>query len=299
MRGAELTVAVFLLAAFTVTGQAPSAQPRFERASIDRVHAFPEGCNLLPIIGGPGTTSPALLTIPAMRPIDLLGAAFGLEYKQILGLDRYGFAWNGTFIYKIVARVPRGSTKEQVGPMLQDTLFKRFHLTAHREARVRDLYDLTLGDQALKMTRSSRTGRRPQARSCIGTLDKNGFPRPCPGCSETASYGKDGIMFNGARDVEITDLAGLLADLLGRPVLNKTGLTGRYDFDFEYATDGLAGPEGMGPNAGPTVLVTATDAGASHLIAAVKTQLGLVLKANRASLDVLVVDHIDETPTGN
>jgi uncharacterized protein (TIGR03435 family) len=106
-------------------------------------------------------------------------------------------------------------------------------------------------------------------------------------------------MFNGARDVEITDLAGLLADLLGRPVLNKTGLTGRYDFDFEYATDGLAGPEGMGPNAGPTVLVTATDAGASHLIAAVKTQLGLVLKANRASLDVLVVDHIDETPTGN
>jgi uncharacterized protein (TIGR03435 family) len=55
----------------------------------------------------------------------------------------------------------------------------------------------------------------------------------------------------------------------------------------------------MGPNAGPTVLVTATDAGASHLIAAVKTQLGLVLKANRASLDVLVVDHIDETPTGN
>jgi uncharacterized protein (TIGR03435 family) len=184
VRAAELTVAVFLLGAFTVTGQAPSVQPTFERASIDRLHAFPEGCNLLPIIGGPGTSNPALLTIPAMRPIDLLGAAFGLEYKQILGLDRFGFAWNGTFIYKIVARVPRGIPKEQVGPMLQDMLFKRFHLTAHRETRVLDLYDLTLVEQGLKMTRSSRTSRRPQARSCRGTLDKNGFPQPCPGCSE-------------------------------------------------------------------------------------------------------------------
>jgi uncharacterized protein (TIGR03435 family) len=50
---------------------------------------------------------------------------------------------------------------------------------------------------------------------------------------------------------------------------------------------------------GPTVLVTATDAGASNLITAVKTQFGLVSKADKASLDILIVDHIDETPTGN
>jgi hypothetical protein len=43
-----------------------------------------------------------------------------------------------------------------------------------------------------------------------------------PGCSGRAAVGKDGIMFNGARDVELTDLAELLADLLGCPVLNKT-----------------------------------------------------------------------------
>lgn len=278
-------------------GQVQAPRPSFQQALIYRVPGFPQGCNLPDMSGGPGTNKPESLTIPAMRPMDLLAAAFGLQPKQILGLDRWGFAWNGDFIYKIVARVPRGAAKDQVGPMLQDMLVKRFHLVAHRETRELDLYDLMVGPQGEKMTRSSRTSRRPQADSCRGALDKNGFPRPCPGCSGMAAYGKDGIMYDGATDAEPGDLTGLLADLLGCPVRDKTGLTGRYDFGFKYATDGLAGPEGMG--AGPNRPAVATEAGAAHLIADVQKQLGLVLKANRAPLEVLIVDHMDQTPTGN
>jgi uncharacterized protein (TIGR03435 family) len=80
-------------------------------------------------------------------------------------------------------------------------------------------------------------------------------------------------------------------------VRDQTGLTGRYDFGFKYSTDGLAGPEGMG--AGPTRPAVATEAGAAGLTASLQTELGLVLKANKAPLEVLIVDHMDETPTAN
>jgi uncharacterized protein (TIGR03435 family) len=281
---------------FAATGQVPESRPSFQNVSISQVGTFPDGCNLPDMIGGPGTLNPASLTIPAMRPMDLLAAAFGLKPEQILGLSRWGFAWNGTFIYKVVAKIPRGATKAQIGSMLQDMLVKRFHLVAHRETRQLDLYDLTIAPEGTKMTQSSLTTLRPHWNSCRGTLDRNGFPQPCPGCSGMAASGKDGIAYDGARAVKPEDLTRLLADLLGRPVRDKTGLTGRYDFGFQYAMENLAGPEGRG--AGPAAVI-ATEAGAAHLIESVRTQLGLVLKANKAPLEVLVVDYMDETPPSN
>jgi hypothetical protein len=89
----------FFLGVCAVTGQVPAAKPTFQQALIYRVPAFPEGCNLPDMTGGPGTSNPTLLTIPAMRPMDLLAAAFGLKSEQIFGLTRWGFAWNGDFIY--------------------------------------------------------------------------------------------------------------------------------------------------------------------------------------------------------
>jgi uncharacterized protein (TIGR03435 family) len=74
-------------------------------------------------------------------------------------------------------------------------------------------------------------------------------------------------------------------------VLNKTGLTGKYDFTFEYSREGLAGPEGGGG------LTRPTDDGVLRLVRDVREQLGLILRENSAPVDVVVIDHIDEMPT--
>jgi uncharacterized protein (TIGR03435 family) len=126
------------------------------------------------------------------------------------------------------------------------------------------------------------------------TLDPDGFPQLPPGCSGLGSGGTNGRMRIGARNVDLSDLTGTLSDLLGHPVLDKTGLTGKYDFDFEYSMDGLAGPMGVG--AGPSEISSATAEGASRLTAALHQQLGLDLRATQAPFEFVVVSRLDRKP---
>ena len=84
--------------------------------------------------------------------------------------------------------------------------------------------------------------------------------------------------------VELTPLLGMLAQGLGRPVLDKTGLVGRFDFDFKAA------PPNAAPN-GPL-------ADLPPIATALEDQLGLKLERGRGSVDVLVIDRI-EMPTEN
>jgi hypothetical protein len=78
--------------------------------------------------GGPGTARPTTLTIRSARPGDLLTYAYDVTPERIVGLTRDSFAWNGTIRYNVVAKVPLGSTKSDVGPMLQQLLTERLHL---------------------------------------------------------------------------------------------------------------------------------------------------------------------------
>ena len=83
-------------------------------------------------------------------------------------------------------------------------------------------------------------------------------------------------------------LARLLAVPVGRLVLDRTGLTGGFDFDLEFTIDAVAGaPQGQSPNAN-----------APSLFTALEEQLGLKLQAERGPVEVLVIDRI-ERPTDN
>ena len=90
----------------------------------------------------------------------------------------------------------------------------------------------------------------------------------------------------GARTIE--DLAGSLEAMVDRPVLDKTGLTGAYDIDLQWARTDL--------HAGDATSVASDDA--PSILTAVEEQLGLKLVPHRDKLDVLVVDHI-QPPTPN
>jgi uncharacterized protein (TIGR03435 family) len=107
-----------------------------------------------------------------------------------------------------------------------------------------------------------------------------------------------------AKGLTLADLAIKLGQQLRHPVLDKTGLTGRYDFTLEYTPDlsGIALPPPPGaagpPRAAPPPGDTASEPG-TNVASALEHQLGLKLIHAKAQLDVIVVDHAEKVPTGN
>jgi uncharacterized protein (TIGR03435 family) len=94
----------------------------------------------------------------------------------------------------------------------------------------------------------------------------------------------------------MTALANTLARLLGRPVIDRTGLTGRYDFDLEYSGDDSNGMRTMPAKIGATP-PAAPEPGVS-IFSSIQ-QLGLKLDAQKLPMDAIVVDHAEKIPTGN
>jgi len=84
--------------------------------------------------------------------------------------------------------------------------------------------------------------------------------------------------------MNMASVANMLAALLGRPVVDQTGLKGNYDFDLDYAPEeGQRTPE--------TIVAS--------LLNAVQSQLGLKLEGRKGPVELIVVDHIEKTPTEN
>jgi uncharacterized protein (TIGR03435 family) len=138
-------------------------------------------------------------------------------------------------------------------------------------------------------------------------LDANGFPKMAgPGTRVWITPGPNGQMLAhmAARARSTQELAEVLGNELNKPVVDKTGLTGKYDYNLEYTPD-LAGrglpipPPGAGPGGvGGGASTDAAEPG-SNLAAAVQQQLGLRLTSTKAKLDVLVIDKAEKTPTEN
>src|SRR5262249_17527634 len=137
----------------------------------------------------------------------------------------------------------------------------RFSLTVHRETKEMPMYSLVVERSGLKM--------KPSADQ-TGTI----------GGVREVRYGR--IV---GEAVPVSTIAGILTGLAGHRVLNKTGLTERYDLDLRYP------PELGQPGAPPEP----TDpADGQSLFGALQTQLGLKLESTRGPVEVLVVDHIEK-----
>ena len=91
----------------------------------------------------------------------------------------------------------------------------------------------------------------------------------------------------------MTALTGTLARIIGRPVVDQTGLTARYDFDLEYTRED-AGATMMPASSGGT---PATEFGAS-VFSSIQ-RLGLKLEGQKVPLDAIVIERAEKTPTEN
>ena len=199
----------------------------------------------------------------------LLVNAYGIREGLMFGLP----GWAGSSRFDVTAKVSDPDMKalsklsrEQRQAMLAALLADRFHLKVHTEIKTLPVYEMVIAKGG-------------------PTLKTSVVPPPDADNSDPLGYGK--LDVNGtnitAAGVTLSDLAGNLSFPLDRTVLNKTGLTGRYDFQLRWTADGAS--------------AGATDA-PPDLFTAIQEQLGLKLQAAKGPVTTLVVDHVEQ-PTAN
>jgi len=214
--------------------------------------------------------------------------------------------WVRSQPYDIEARAQGNPTKDQMRLMMQSLLADRFKLAVHYEKRQLPVY-------ALVLSREGKLGPqlKPDDGTCSTTAGDiqtmNASPElPAPAASRPLASGTASIPCGGlmlappsapgrmriaGRKVTLAFLAEMASAPvtgLDRPVLDHTGLTGTYDFSFEFSP-GLNGPAPPGFTPDETGL-TFTEA--------IRDQLGLKLEAQTGPMDVLVIDHVEQ-PTEN
>lgn len=199
-----------------------------------------------------------------------LAAAYGLKEYQVSGP-----AWITEARYDILAKAAEGTRKEQIPAMLQALLAERFKLEVHHQKREFDVFALVVGKGGPKLKES-----------------------PADAASQGgASYG---ISMSGAgvgrvecRRATMTSLAATLPRFVGRPVVDLTELTARYDFDLEFSPDDTKGMRIVTPGEA----VPTAEFGMSIFTSIQK--VGLKLEPRKMPLDAVVVDRGEKTPTEN
>lgn len=198
----------------------------------------------------------------------MIAAAYDLSPKVISG----GPGWIDSDHFDIVALTPgntQPSRPEQMA-MLRTLLTDRFKLRFHRESKEFSIYALEVAKGGPKMKGS--TAPPSELPQLISTVYPDHLHLP-------------------AKNAAMGDFTSLLQRaLLDRPVVDQTGLTGRYDFDLDWAPDET--------QFGGELPAATADAQAAPFFTAIEQQLGLRLEATRGNVQALVIDHA-EPPTAN
>jgi uncharacterized protein (TIGR03435 family) len=208
---------------------------------------------------------------------DLIQFSYGVQIKQVLN----GPDWMSKDRYDISA-VPEEEgvpNPEQLRIMIRKLLADRFKLTFHHDKRELSAYVLTVVKSGSKLTPTERPG-------------------PLPGLGFQPGTG--GVTIR-AINATMPDLTGLLQVLvLDRPVVDQTGLTGRYDLHCTFTPDDsqFNGHPPFPPPQQQTDAAAPAAPSAPSLYDAFQQELGLKLSAEKTPVDVLVIDHA-EKPSEN
>lgn len=257
-----------------------AAGAKFEIAD---VHVSPKAPNQFVRIAPPRN---GRYEIHTATMVDLIRTAYDFDADKILG----GPSWLEMDRFDVIAKVPADSPPDALKSILQSLLADRFKLAVHKDTKPLPTYALTVG-------------RKPQLKEADGTGDT--------GCRmQTASgpptEGGVRLMMNGSpislgpgmsiqyacRNMTMEDFAAGLRTMLGasvgtNPVLDKTGLEGKWNFDVRWSLQMFGGP--MGQDTSDRISV----------FDAVDKQLGLKLEQLQIPTPVIVVDSVNEKPAAN
>lgn len=263
------------------------------------MHAQAPAFDVVSIRLNPSTTSGVIrptpngqLTATGVTIRALILRAHGLHDAQLIGAP----GWADTERFDIDARIqpPPDGGPEALMPMLRTLLADRFRLETHEETRELAAYvlmqaraDGRLGPQ-IRPTVADCTRMTPVAKEEITAAARDGWP-PC-GQAFTVSFlgGDDSLSKVRVRRaaVSMTDFARALQSAVGRPVIDRTDLAGRFDVEYSYAPPSSSSSAAAGDSNLPMLLV------------ALEEQLGLRLEARRTVVPVLVIDSL-ERPAPN
>ncbi len=181
----------------------------------------------------------------------LLGRAFEIKTSEQI----QGPSWISSERFDVNAKAPDHTPPEQIPKMLQTLLIERFQLELHHETRELPAYVLVAGKGKLKMEESKAEGARD-------TLDMTG-PR------------------RAARNMSMATLAQYVSLTARTPVVDQTGMSGRFNFPYEMSSEEMGGKDGY-----PSIFT-------------IVEELGLKLESKKLPFDVVVIDRGNKVPIEN
>jgi uncharacterized protein (TIGR03435 family) len=174
-----------------------------------------------------------------------------------------GPGWMDSDHFDVIAKTAPGTPKDTMRLMLQKALADRFHLAVHREQKPMTVFVLAAGKGGPKIVPAAGSG----IAQCKGGL------------------GGEGLRHWACQNTTMADLGGQLASLarayIDQPVIDQTGLSGTYDFEFDWYSR---------RDAGATPGSTIFDA---------MEKLGLKLEERKQAMPVIVIEHVDRGPEEN
>jgi uncharacterized protein (TIGR03435 family) len=219
--------------------------------------------------------------------LDLVTSAYDINWNRVSGPG-----WMNEQFFSVAAKLPAGSTKEQIPAMLRKLLADRFKLAVHHNQKVESVYLLVVDRQGAKL-KESRGDTDANTKSCSGRPGQ--YSCRATTIAELADN-LSGMAVMFARMPTAGDDAPRNIDL---PIVDQTGLKGTYDIDLQWIPP--ATPEGGGRaggrNAGrfpprdPSVK-------AASIFGAFE-RIGLKLQPGKHPFDILVIDHVERVPTEN
>ena len=258
------------------------ARPQFEVASIKP--AAPDARGMFVRMNPGGRVDITNMTLK-----DLIIMAWRIQPNQLSG----GPPWLGSARFDISAKSENTPKQGDLQLMLQSLMEDRFQFKIHRETKELSLYALVLARKdgklgpALKETTES---------SCTQPDPTKPLPPLDPGKPPPRYCGN--MMMQQRRltaiGVPVDRLVPSLARMLGRTVIDKTGLTGRYDITLEWSQDEAPAVQ----TASDSPLPAATEAPGPSIFTALQEQLGLKLDSQKGPVEVIVIDRA-EKPSEN
>jgi uncharacterized protein (TIGR03435 family) len=260
--------------------------------------------------GGPGSADPGEIDYTNVRLRELLTRAYGIKPYQLSAPS-----WMDNERFDIVAKVPRGTTPEQFNTMLQNLLIERFGMMVRRETREIAGYELTVSRGGPKFKESAPAQAGAQAEGgnqkervpleerapLKAQKGKDGFPELPPGRNNFALFAfPGGVIKYSARGQGISAICSRLETPLGKPVMDKTGLDGTYDYNLSFTRDERTSTNVVG-DPGPSTAAAgpASIDAPPDLFTAIQDQLGLKLEQKRIPMDIVIVDRAERTPKEN
>jgi uncharacterized protein (TIGR03435 family) len=251
MKKTLLLILAATLSCFQTASQTPpTPPPEFEAVSI---HMVDPNTVENPSRSSKSSFPTNLFTMKSAPLTFLIQFAYNIDRQEYISAMP---DWMESQAYDVSAKVEgdRQLTLEQMRPMLQRLLEQRFHLVFHRETKLTSGFELIAAKGGPKL-QPSKDDSKPSAQMLPNRLD--------------------------ATHMDIAHFAGILAHRADQPAVDKTGLTGIYDFKLSYAP-------ANDPNSNLPDFFTA-----------LQEQLGLKLESRKVPVEFLVIDHVDKIPTEN